>query len=409
MPVAPKRVLYIQPNNEIGGSDIALLRLIEQLDRARYLPIVALPVDGPLSEPLRRAGAELHVLPMRQLRTVPSPGYQARYVVSLVPTIRRLCALISDRAIDLVHTNSLYCPYGAWAARFSLRPHIWHVREIPPQIPVVRALYGEMVRRLSAVVVPMTHACVDGLFGKGPIPDNVVVMPDGIDVRHWNPDISGERVRRELGLSATTPVIGFVARLDPWKGVEIFLRAARQVVERVPDAHFLIVGDAPVGFERYRDGMVSLSGSLGLAKRVHFLGWRYRLSDIPEVMAALTVLCHTPVRPEPFGLVAIEAMAVGCPVIAPLAGGPAEIVQEDVTGYLVPPGKTEAFADRICRLIQDPECRARMSFAGREHVIRKYSSERFARRLAELYARVFSGEFLGAAARPRSAYRPARD
>jgi glycosyltransferase involved in cell wall biosynthesis len=391
MPVAPKRILYIQPNNEIGGSDIALLRLIEQLDRARYLPIVALPGDGPLSEPLRRAGAELHMMPMRQLRTVPSPGYQARYVTSLVPTIRGLCALISERAIDLVHTNSLYCPYGAWAARFSGLPHIWHVREIPPRIPVARGLYAQMVQRLSAVVVPMTRACVAGLFGNGPVPGNVVVMPDGIDVRTWNPGISGDRIRRELGLSGTSPVIGFVARIDPWKGLEIFLRAARRVVERVPDGHFLIVGDAPAGFERYRDSMLTLSGVLGLAGRVHFLGWRYRLTDIPEVMAALTVLCHTPVRPEPFGLVAIEAMAVGCPVIAPLAGGPAEIVQEDITGYLVPPGDIGAFADRMCRVIQDPERRARMSAAGRERAVREYSSERFARRLADLYDRAFSG------------------
>jgi glycosyltransferase involved in cell wall biosynthesis len=234
-------------------------------------------------------------------------------------------------------------------------------------------------------------------------------MSDGIDVRHWNPDISSDRIRRELGLSATAPVIGFVARIDPWKGLEIFLRAAKQVVERVPSAHFLIVGDAPAGFERYRDSMVSLSGALGLAKHVHFLGWRYRLSDIPEVMAALTMLCHTSARPEPFGLVVIEAMAVGCPVIAPLAGGPAEIVQENVTGYLVPPGEVAVFADRICCLIQDPERRARMSVAGRERVVREYSSERFTCRLADLYARVFSGEFSGAAARSRSGYRTSRD
>jgi len=68
-----------------------------------------------------------------------------------------------------------------------------------------------------------------------------------------------------------------------------------------------------------------------------FLGWRYQLDDIPEVMAALTVLCHTPLRPEPFGLVLIEAMAVGCPVVAPRAGGPADIVLDGTTGYLVPP------------------------------------------------------------------------
>ena len=105
-------------------------------------------------------------------------------------------------------------------------------------------------------------------------------------------------------------------------------------------------------------------------------------------MAALTVLCHTPLRPEPFGLVLIEAMAVGCPVVAPRAGGPADIVLDGTTGYLVPPSDVGSFADRLCRLIEDPGQAARMGIAARERVVDRYSSERFASRLAEMYSRV---------------------
>jgi glycosyltransferase involved in cell wall biosynthesis len=369
----PKRILYVQPNNEVGGSDIALLRTIGELDRTRYQPIVVLPNDGPLSEPLRQAGAELHFTAMKQLRTLPSPSYQARYLAAIVPTVRRLRALIDDRGIALVHTNSLYCLYGAWAARLAGRPHLWHLREIPPAVPILRPLYASMVLRLSDLVVAMTGACVEGLFGAGKVPSKVVVMADGIDVARWNPGISGDRIRRELNLSPDTPVIGFVARLDPWKGVEVFLRAAKRVSERAPQTQFLIIGD-----------------SLDLSERVRFLGWRYRLDDIPEVMAALTALCHTPVRPEPFGLVVIEAMAVACPVVAPNAGGPAETVLDGTTGFLVPIGDFSLFADRLCRLIEDPACRASMAAAARHRAVNEYSSERFAARLAALYARVLA-------------------
>jgi glycosyltransferase involved in cell wall biosynthesis len=384
----PKRVLYLQPNNEVGGSDIALLRLIDRLNRSDYTPVVALPGDGPLSEPLRQTGAELHFVPMRQLRTLPSPTYQAKYLAGMLPTIRQIRTLITDERISFVHTNSLYCPYGAWAAYWAGCPHLWHVREIPPAIPIARRLYAEMVERLSARVVSMTTACVDGLFGPGRSPRNGVILPDGIDVGRWHPGISGDRIRRELNLTATAPVIGFIARLDPWKGLEVFLRAAKRVSEREPAAQFLIVGDAPSGFEAYRDAMKSLAGSLGLDRQVHFLGWRYRLDDIPEVMAALTVLCHTPVRPEPFGLVVIEAMAVGCPVVAPCAGGPAETVLEGVTGFLVAPGDADAFADRLCQVIAQRDGRAQMSSAARKRVVEEYSSERFGERLAEIYAGV---------------------
>jgi len=245
-----------------------------------------------------------------------------------------------------------------------------------------------MVLLLSSLVVAMTGACVEGLFGPGPRPPKVVVMPDGIDVARWNPGISGDRIRRELNLASDVPVIGFVARLDPWKGVEVFLRAAKHVSERAPKTRFLIIGDAPSGFEAYRDSMITLANELGLSDRVRFLGWRYRLDDIPEVMAALTALCHTPVQPEPFGLVIIEAMAVACPVVAPNAGGPAETVLDGTTGYLVPIGDAEAFADRLCRLIEDPTRRATMAAAARLRAVNEYSSESFAIRLAGLYDHV---------------------
>ena len=378
----------MQPNNEVGGSDIALLRTIRELDRTHYAPVVVLPNDGPLSEHLLAARAELHFSPMKQLRTLPSPRYQMSYLAQLVPAVRRIQHLIRRERIALVHTNSLYCLYGAWAARLANCPHIWHLREIPPAVPVMRSFYAQMVTRLSSLVVAMTTACVVGLFGDGQISRKVVVMPDGIDVVRWNPKISGRRIREELALPLDAPVIGFVARLDPWKGLEVFLQAAKCVSEREPAAHFLIVGDAPQGFEAYKNAMLLLASKLGLDGRVHFLGWRYQLEDIPEVMAALTVLCHTPLRPEPFGLVLIEAMAVGCPVVAPRAGGPADIVLDGTTGYLVPTGDAKSFADRLCLLIEDPGHAARMGIAARERAVDRYSSERFASRLAEMYSRV---------------------
>ena len=113
MPAEPKRILYVQPNNEVGGSDIALLRTIGEVDRTHYSPVVVLPNDGPLSEPLRRAGAELHFSPMKQLRTLPSPSYQARYLASIVPSVRRLRALIASQRSARVHTNLFGAPTEA--------------------------------------------------------------------------------------------------------------------------------------------------------------------------------------------------------------------------------------------------------------------------------------------------------
>lgn len=382
----PTRILYVQPNNGVGGSDIALLRLIGSLDRARWTPVVALPHEGPLSSLLEDAGAELRYAPMRQLRTRLSPAYQLGYCASLLPGVRYLRDLIRAEGIGLVHSNSLYSLYGGFAARLAGCAHIWHVREIPPPIVIARGLLAGAVRRLSAVVIAMSQACVAGLFGSAP-PANLVVLPDGLDLSRWQSGVSGRRIRAELGFADTTPLIGFIARLDPWKGLDVFLRAAKLVAGRVPQAQFLVVGEAPDGFERHRDRMKRLANELGIAPQVHFLGWRYRLDDIPEVMAALTALCHTPTKPEPFGLVLIEAMAVGCPVVAPRAGGPMEIIEDKVSGWLVPPGDAPAFADRLCRLIAEPDARSRIIAGGRKRVAERFSSDRFAADLAAVYKR----------------------
>ena len=98
MRVDPKRILYVQPNNEVGGSDIALLRTIRELDRTLYAPVVVLPYDGPLSEHLLAVGAELHFAPMKQLRTLPSPRYQASYLAQFAPAVRRIQTSYPARA-----------------------------------------------------------------------------------------------------------------------------------------------------------------------------------------------------------------------------------------------------------------------------------------------------------------------
>lgn len=385
-----RRVLYVQPNNEVGGSDIALLRTLAVLDQQRFAPLVALPGDGPLTAMLRAAGAEVHFLPMVQLRTVPSFRYQARYLAGFVPSVRDLAAFIRAHDVDLVHSNSLFVLYGAWAARLAGRRHLWHVREIPPNVPVARQLYARMVLALSDVVVVMNNAMLHGLFGEGPAPRKVVFMADGIDGTRWHPGVAGTRIRAALGFAPDTPVVGFVARLDPWKGLEVFLRAARIVADQVPAAQFVVSGDAPDGFEGYRDAMKALAVSLGIAQRVHFLGWRYRLDDMPEVMASFDVLCHTPLKPEPYGLVVLEAMAVGRPVVAPQAGGPADFVLPGETGYLAPIADAAGFAGHVVELLRDPALRAHLGHAASRRIVEHYSYSSWASRLAEIYDHILA-------------------
>ncbi len=384
-----KKILYVQPNSEVGGSDIALLRLICSLDKNLYIPVVVMPAEGPLAGMLRNSEAEVKVIPMVQLRTTLSPSHQLRYLINFLPTILKIKRFILDNRVDLVHTNSLYCLYGAWAAKLANCPHIWHIREIPPQVPIAKDIYAMMVKLLSKKVVVMTRAVAYSLFSKPDNIKNISYLTEGMDLTKWLPDIKGDRIRRELGISDNSKLVGFVGRLDPWKGLDVFLRAAALVIQQFPDTHFIISGDAPGGFENYRDEMKNLARQLGLSNQVEFLGWKYRLDDIPEVMAALDVFCHTSTDPEPFGLVVIEAMSMGKAVIAAKAGGPLEIIEDRVSGCLTLPGKHDLLATAICEILGDEVFRRSLGIAARKRVETKFSLKSFTKQIAGLYASIF--------------------
>jgi glycosyltransferase involved in cell wall biosynthesis len=373
----------VQPNSEVGGSDIALARTVEAMAATGQRSSVILPQDGPLVPRLRAAGAEVVFVPMRQLRTLPSPRYQAGYLARLPGTVRALRRTMEALQPDVVHSNSAYCLYGAFAARAVRLPHVWHIREMAPQVPVLTAAYATMIRRLSSVVLAMSQPCLDALYATAP--EGSVVMPDALDAAAFRAAHVPGRLRHELGIAPGTRIVGFAARLDPWKGADVFLAAAAQVAQARRDVVFVVAGGAPQGLERHEADLRAQVAQSGLSDRVMFLGWRYRMQDMADVMEGFDVFCHTSVVAEPFGLVLLEAMAMGTPVIASKAGGPLSILQDGVSGVLCPPGRPEALATGILALLDDPDRARRIGATGRARVEAEFSVPRFTERLSAVY------------------------
>ena len=384
----PHTVVYVQPTSEVGGSDIALYRLVSHLDRAVYRPVVVLPREGPLVSKLRSAGCRVVILPMMQLRSVRSIGYQAAYAARFWPSVFRLAALLRRERADLVHSNSLYSLHSPWAALLARVPHICHVREIPDAPKPLRKLLTTTAARLSARVIPMTHAVAALFNSAGAADSKLTVIPDGIDLTEFHPSVSGARIRRDLAIPANAPVVGFVGRLDPWKGADVFVRAAGEVAKRCPAARFLVCGGDLPGYEAYAEGVRRLALEAGLDGRIDFTGWTYRLDDIPEVMAALDVLVHTSTRPEPFGLVLVEAMATAKPVVAANDGGVPEVVEDGVTGRLVEPGNWRAVAAAVDDLLADPSRAAAFGAAGRARVESLFEVGAYVDKVQALYASI---------------------
>ena len=384
------RVLYLQSNSEIGGSDVCLLRMVGNLDLSRFRPVVVLPSPGPLTRAFEERGAKVVIMGgMLKLTTRKGPLYHLRFLANYPAAVAHLVRLIRRERIDLVHTNTLHNLYGYLAARLARLPHVWHVREIVLQSAAVRRLEVFLARRFADRIVTVSSASAD-MFrsGGGECPPHLRVMWDGIDLNGFHPRNSGRRVRAELGVEPDAPLVGLVGRLDHCKGVDVFLRAAAMCREEFPDARYLICGGEVEGQEEVARVAQRLARELGLTDVVSFTGWRYGPDDMPEVHAALSVLVSASTAPESFGLVLVEAMATGKPVVATNHGGPREVCVEGETALLVPPQDPRRLADAILVLLRDPARARAMGRAGRERAERHFDERRQARELHLLYEEV---------------------
>jgi glycosyltransferase involved in cell wall biosynthesis len=180
-------------------------------------------------------------------------------------------------------------------------------------------------------------------------------------------------------------LIGLVGRLSPWKGQHIFLEAAALVRAEFAEARFQIIGSAMFGEEGYEAQIRQQCETLGLSECVEFTGYR---TDVGALIGRLDVLVHASTIGEPIGQVVVEGMAAGKPVVATNGGGIPEIVEEGVTGWLVPMGESVPMAGAIVRLLRDPEGAAKMGEAGRQRVLEHFTIELTAQRVQEVYVAV---------------------
>lgn len=345
----PLRVLVLDHTAQLGGAELALVRLVAALDPDRVSVRVLLFADGPLVGRLRALGVPVRVLPLDEaVRTtergavLAGPVRTARTVARVLPFVVRLAREL--RGADVVHTTSLKADLLALpAAALARRPLVWHVHDLLT-VEYLGATLARVVRGLArwprAVVVNSQATAAT-------LPARVapVVAPPGL-----GPD----QVRDEPRPARHgPPVVGIVGRVSPTKGQDVFLRAAALVAAQRDDVRFRIVGAALFAEQAFADDVAALVGTLGLAGRAELVGFT---DDPAAAMDALDVLVHASPVAEPFGQVVAEAMARGVPVVATRGGGVAEIVEppgEAPLGRLVPPGDPAALAAAVLATLAD--------------------------------------------------------
>lgn len=369
------KIVHIINSLEFGGAEMMLANLLARSDRDRYDPVVVLLIaDLTLADRIEALGVPIRVIGMRP--GIPDP----RGLAALGRLLRRERPALVQTWMD--HSNLI----GGVASRLAVpAPVVWgihHSNHLPgytkrSTLWTVSAC-ARLSRRVPARIVCCSEHARSLYAERGFAAENMTVIPNGFDTGLYRPDPAARlEVRREVGLGPEVPVIGLVARFDPLKDHETFVRAAGVLRDRVPEARFLLCGE---GVDGRNEGLVSLIDSLGLRERCHLLGPR---RDIPRIQASLDIATSSSIS-EAFPLVVGEAMACATPCVVTDVGDSALMVGE--TGRVVPPRDSEALAGAWQELLRlSPEARRRLGEAARQRTLERFDLSAVTRRYEDLY------------------------
>lgn len=357
-------VLQVVGNAIVGGMETWVERLIERMPRERFRFTALCPFESPYTDRLRALDVEVLIAPMPD-----DPPWS---------TIQMATALVAAGSIDLLHAH---LPKAHLLAGI--------VGRLTGK-PVLATVHGRQLSVLDLEVYRaagshLSVVCQQSYFhalGLGVSAGHLSCETNGVDTQVFQPRARvahGGGLRESLGLGAEVPLVGFVGRLSPEKGPSVFVRSALLLHSRVPEAHFVMVGEGPL-----EPDVRLLAQRFGLEGRLHFAGTR---RDMPAVYNALDVIVSSS-HSEAMPLALMEAMASGLPVVATRVGGVPELVEHGETGWLVAPADFDDIAGCCAALIRDPALRQRMGERGRQRAMERFDLTQSVARMEQLLTRL---------------------
>lgn len=405
------KILFVEgcKDGTVGGSHTSLLSLAAHLDRERFHPAVVFYDDHGVAAELRALGIETHILRKPVLLNFQALAHGVspsltRAGAALLPLQKALngvfvvlrtavgyARFLRKAGVDIVHLNNSVNTNHEWilAAKLVGARVVSHERGINEHVARTAKVLGKALDRMICA----SEAIRQSLAKQGFNRDNMLVVYDGIDPSRLQAGRSLQQVRSAYGLTDADPVVGVVGTIKRWKGQETVVRATALLKKRWPGVKCLLVGGTVEG-DTYKSELERAIDELGIRGSVIFAGFQHNPPDLVQVM---DVVVHSSIEPEPFGMVNLEAMYLGKPVIATDLGGPREIFEDGKDGFLVEAGNPAVLAQAVSTLLGDPGLRERIGRSARASVLRKFRLADTVRQVEQAY-----DEVLGTSRRPAS-------
>lgn len=399
------RIVFLNPSGQMGGAEAVLLDILASLREARpdWKLDLVVSEEGMVAAKARSLGVATTVLsfPTSLARIGdagaggPAGNGTSRLRLfsrvlwangDIREYVERLRRLLRESNPDLVHSNGFKMHILSALAKPSATPIVWHLHDYVSGRPLMARLLKRFRKRCSLALANSNSVGQDFKATCGDAPP-VQTLYNGIDTSVFSPD--GDRLDLDSlsqlpAAKSGTIRVGMLATLALWKGHETFLRALSLLPSDLPVRGY-VIGDALYKTEGSQTSLAELKGSarrLGISERVGFTGF---VAQPAAAMRSLDIVIHASTEPEPFGLVIVEAMACGRPVIVSDGGGARELIDNGTNALSHTPGDANQLAERITQLASNPQMRAQLGVAGRASAEQRFNRSRLATELIPVY------------------------
>lgn len=400
------KILFYNHTGTVSGAERVMLLILAGLNPARFESSVICPANGELSQMVMELGIPFSSIGTLQARFTWRPDHLLRYLISFGKVMLQLRRQVRKQRPDLIHANTIRAGLAITAATVGMSvPVVWHLHDLLPRHPfsvLIRAFAAVSSRARPLAVSHAVAARFRAGWGKGfRTGDGIQVIHNAIDQNRfaqWPLDRRASRAA--MGISEQQFAIGVVGQITKRKGQRELICAFARFAPKVSNTVLLVVG-APLFNDDhgYLQELYQLAESLGMGERVIFTGAR---NDIPTVMQSLDLLVLSS-KAEPFGLVVLEAMAAGTPVLANAVDGVPEIIAHSKTGWLVPADDETAMADALLKLAKDGLLLSELAENASAEVLPRFTAEKYFRQIEKFYFDVHGAQAFACGYQDRTA------
>lgn len=383
-----KTILFFHHSSDLYGSDKSLLTLLKKLDKTKYRGIVLLPQEGPLFDELKKYNILCFIVPLViTSRSSTSFKFVLTFPFKLIKSLFYLNNICRMYKIHIIHSNTLAVLSGAILSKIKRINHIWCVREIIIEPQLALKIYKFLLTYFSNTIVFNSRATRDHFIKSAPFLQNKSkVIVNSVDLDEFKSQNKRNNFRKYLGINDNISLITLIGRINRWKGHVLLVKAAEILFQRnIRNLRYLIVGSTPPNQEHYKNKLIKILNDSSVQSLFTILNFQ---KNIPLILEASDIAVVPSTEPEPFGIVAIEAMAAKKPVIAANHGGLREIIKNGITGIFFKPNDPIDLANSIEHLVINRKLQVEMGQAGLIRAESLYSNKLYVSLFERAYSQI---------------------